>query len=234
MEVDNSSGGQVWVTSNTWGPLQGRLLHLSYGTSGVYLVLKEDGSTPVQGGVVRLPVTLESSAMRARFHPKDGQLYVAGFQGWQTNAAKDGGFQRIRYTGKPMRQPVALQTTDKGVYLQFLVPLDPETAQDAGSYGVEIWNYLYSPNYGSPELSILHPERKVEQGKPNRDALKVTSAKLSPDGMTVFLAIEGMQVCNQMKVTWNLDGKDGASMRGELTNTIHALATDAGFPQQKR
>ena len=234
MEVDNSSGGQVWVTSDRWGPLQGRLLHLSYGTSSVYLVLKEDGNGPVQGGAVRLPVTLESSAMRARFHPKDGQLYVAGFQGWQTNAAKDGGFQRIRYTGKPMRQPVALKTTDKGVYLQFLVPLDPETAEDVGSYGVEIWNYLYSPNYGSPELSILHPERKVEQGKPNRDALKVASAKLSPDGKTVFLAIEGMQVCNQMKVTWNLDGKDGVAMRGEVTNTIHALDTDSGFPQQKR
>ena len=193
---------------------------------------KEDSSGPVQGGAVRLPVTLESSAMRARFHPKDGQLYVAGFQGWQTNAAKDGGFQRIRYTGKPVRQPVGLRTSDKGVYLDFLVPLDPETAADVGSYGVEIWNYLYSPNYGSPELSILHPERKVEQGKPNRDALKIASAKLSPDGKSVFLAVEGMQPCNQMKVTWNLDGKDGAPMRGELTNTIHTLSSDTGFSKR--
>src|SRR6185436_6661889 len=29
---DNSSGGQAWVTSDTWGPLKGHLLHTSYGT----------------------------------------------------------------------------------------------------------------------------------------------------------------------------------------------------------
>lgn len=230
MEVDNSSGSQQWVTSNKWGPLQNRLLHLSYGTSSIYLVLNDGGKDQVQGGVVRLPVTLESSAMRARFHPQDGQLYVAGFQGWQTNAAKDGGFERIRYTGKPIQEPVALRTCDTGVYLTFLVPLDAVSAEDASSYSVELWNYLYSGNYGSPELSILHPERKVEQGKPNRDELKVVSAKLSPDGMTVFLKVAGMQPCNQMKVTWNLDGKGSAAMRGELHNSIHALDADPGFP----
>ncbi|MBI3856691.1 MAG: hypothetical protein HY293_13470, partial [Planctomycetes bacterium] len=29
--VDNSGGGQVWVTSNAWGPFKGELLHMSYG-----------------------------------------------------------------------------------------------------------------------------------------------------------------------------------------------------------
>lgn len=54
MEVDNSSGSQQWVTSNKWGPLQNRLLHLSYGTSSIYLVLNDGGKDQVQGGVVRL------------------------------------------------------------------------------------------------------------------------------------------------------------------------------------
>ena len=30
--IDNSSGGAVWVTSDRWGPFKDRLLHLSYGT----------------------------------------------------------------------------------------------------------------------------------------------------------------------------------------------------------
>ncbi|MGK0205349.1 MAG: hypothetical protein ACI9S9_004437, partial [Planctomycetota bacterium] len=38
MEVDNSSGGQVWVTGAAWKDLQGRLLHNSYGTCSTYLV----------------------------------------------------------------------------------------------------------------------------------------------------------------------------------------------------
>ncbi len=229
MEVDNSSGGQVWVTGKGWKDLDGRLLHFSYGTCSTYLVLSERVDGRIQGGVVRLPANYSSSCMRGRFGP-DGQLYVIGLQGWQTSAAREGGFHRVRRTEQPLGLPIGLRTCDKGVYLTFAEELDPETANDPDSFGVEVWNYLYSPNYGSPEISVLHPERKVEQGKPNRDPLKVTSAKLSPDGKTVFLAIEGMQPVHQMKITWNVDTKAGATRKGELHNTIHALAADPGFP----
>ena len=228
MEVDNSSGGQVWVTGKGWPDLQGRLLHLSYGQCAAYLVLKEEVDGVVQGGVVRLPASFSSSCMRGRYGP-DGQLYVVGLQGWQTSASKEGGFHRVRRTDKPLGLPTALRTCDKGVYLTFAEPLDPETAADPESYSVQIWGYLYSPNYGSPELSLLHPERKVEQGKPNRDDLKVTAATLSADGKQVFLAIDGMQTCHQMKVTWDVDSRDGRNLRGELHNSIHRLAKDPGF-----
>lgn len=229
MEIDNSSGGQVWVTGAGWSDLAGRLLHLSYGTCSTYLVLSELVNGQIQGGVVRLPANFTSSCMRGRFGP-DGQLYVIGLQGWQTSAAKEGGFHRVRRTAAPLGLPVALRTCTQGVYLSFAEALDPETAADPGSYGVEIWNYLYSPNYGSPELSVLHPERKVEQGKPNRDPLRVTAATLSADRRTVFLQIEGMQPVQQMKITWNVDAADGRPLKGELHNTIHALAADPGFP----
>lgn len=230
MEIDNSGGGQVWVTGSTWQDLKARLLHLSYGTCSVYLVLDERVAGQVQGGVVRLPANFSSSCMRARFSPKDGELYVIGLQGWQTSAAREGGFHRVRRTKAPLGLPVALRTCDKGVYLTFAEPLDAATAGDPENFGVEIWNYLYSSNYGSPELSLLHPERRVEQGKENRDPLPVKACKLSPDGRTVFLAIDGMQPVHQMKITWNVDSKDGRELEGELHNTIHALAKDPGFP----
>lgn len=231
MEVDNSSGGQVWVTGKGWPDLQGRLLHLSYGTCSVYLVEPERVNGHMQGGVVRLPADFSSSCMRARFAPHDGQLYVAGFQGWQTSAARDGGFHRVRRTQQPLGLPIALRTTVKGVYLTFAAPLDPATAADAGNYGVEVWNYLYSGNYGSPELSVLHPERKVAEGQPNRDPLSITAATLSPDRCTVFLAVDGMRPVMQMKVTWNVDDAAGATRKGELHNSIHALAEDHGFAE---
>lgn len=232
MEVDNSSGGQVWVTGAGWRDLDGRLLHLSYGTCSTYLVLPETVDGQIQGGVVRLPANFSSSCMRGRFGP-DGQLYVVGLQGWQTSAAREGGFHRVRRTAAPLSVPTALRTCDKGVYLTFTEALDPETAEDPDSYGVEVWNYLYSPNYGSPELSVLQPDRKVEQGKPNRDALRVSAAKLSPDGRTVFLAIDGMRPVHQMKVGWNVDTKAGATWQGELHNSIHKLAADPGFPTER-
>jgi hypothetical protein len=231
MEVDNSSGGQVWVTGSQWKDLDGRLLHLSYGTCSVYLVLQEEVEGRMQGGVVRLPADFTSSCMRGRFSPIDGQLYVVGLQGWQTSAAREGGFHRVRRTGQPLGVPTALRTCGKGVYLTFAEPLDEATAADPESFGVEIWNYLYSPNYGSPELSVLHPERRVEQGKPNRDSLKVTASSLSQDRRTVFLAIEGMRPVHQLKVTWNVDTAAGKQCKGELHASVHALAADPGFPR---
>jgi hypothetical protein len=226
MEVDNSSGGQVWVTGAGWPDLQGRLLHLSYGTCSAYLVLSERVNGRMQGGVVRLPADFSSSCMRGRFSPQDGQLYVIGLQGWQTSASREGGFHRVRRTPQPLGLPTALRTCTTGVQLSFDEPLDEETAADPESYGVEIWNYLYSPNYGSPEVSVLHPERRVEQGKPNRDPLQVTAAKLSPDARTVFLTIDGMRPVHQMRITWNVDAADGRPLRGELHNTIHSLAAE--------
>lgn len=233
MEVDNSSGGQVWVTGDKWKDLQGRLLHNSYGTCSTYLVLPERVNGQMQGGVVRLPANYSSSCMRGRFSPIDGELYVIGLKGWQTSAAREGGFHRVRRTGRPLDLPVALSTCDKGVYLTFSNEVDAELAADPESFGVEIWNYRYSQSYGSPEISVLEPDRQIARGKPNRDPLKVTSSKLSSDGRTVFLAIEGMRPVHQMKITWDLDTKDGRPLRGELHNSIHNLQKDPGFPKGK-
>lgn len=232
MEVDNSSGGQVWVTGKGWQDLQGRLLHNSYGTCSTYLVLPERVNGQMQGGVVRLPANYSSSAMRGRFSPIDGQLYTIGLKGWQTSAAREGGFHRVRRTDQPLDLPIALSTCERGVYLTFSSPVDAELGADPESYGVEVWNYVYSQNYGSPELSVLEPERKRERGKQNRDPLTVQSAALSPDRRTVFLTIEGMRPVHQMKITWDLDTEDGRPLRGELHNSIHSLQKDPGFPKK--
>jgi hypothetical protein len=130
--------------------------------------------------------------------------------------------------------PVGLKTCTRGVCLEFAEPLDPVTATDPTSYGVEIWNYLYSQNYGSPELSILHPERKVEQGKPNRDPLTIESAQLSADHRTVFLTVAAMQPAMQMRITYNVDAADGGVVKGEVHNSIHALSADPGFGADRR
>ncbi|MDX1565733.1 MAG: DUF6797 domain-containing protein, partial [Phycisphaeraceae bacterium] len=114
-KVDNSSASQVWVESGgRWGPLEGKMLHLSYGRCKLFLVLQEKIGDVHQGGVVEMPIDkFQSGAMRGRFHDKDGQLYVSGLKGWQTSGARDGCFQRVRYTGKPTRLPVGLNVHKK-------------------------------------------------------------------------------------------------------------------------
>jgi hypothetical protein len=215
--IDNSSGGQAWVTSDSWGPLKGHLLHLSYGTCALFLVLLDKVGENVQGGAVRLPLTFATGIMRARFHPLDGQLYVAGLKGWQTSAARDGALQRVRYTGKPARTLQGLHVGAKGVDLTFTDPLDPEAAVNLENYSVQIWNYAWTKNYGSPEFSVAEPTRK------GHDSLPVVSAKLSADQRTVSLEVLGIRPVMQMMVRVKVKGADGAPISLDLYNTINEL-----------
>ena len=50
-------------------------------------------------------------------------------KGWQTTAAKDACFQRVRYTGKPVHMPSSLHVKEDGIEIGFTVPIDPSTAR---------------------------------------------------------------------------------------------------------
>ncbi|MAE63633.1 MAG: hypothetical protein CMJ18_05125 [Phycisphaeraceae bacterium] len=231
MGVDNSGGGQVWVTSGEWGPFQGDLLHLSYGKSSIYKVMKEEVDGQIQGGVFRIPVKLASSAMRARFNPRDGQLWVCGLKGWQTNAAQLAGFQRVRRTTHAVRTPHKLRVTERGVYLTFTCALDPELANDTESYAVKHWNYVWGPQYGSPEVSADQPDpeilekalKKELHSYKKHDTLEVKSATLQLDGRTVFLHLPGIKPVMQMHIKCDLESKDGEEVRFDIWNTINKL-----------
>lgn len=221
--VDNSGGGQVWVTSDKWGPLKDKLLHLSYGQSSLYLVLKEMKGDQIQGGVVKFPIQLSSSAMRARFNHKDGQLYICGLKGWQTNAAKDGGLDRIRYTGKKINMPVEMKTTAKGIDLTFSEKLDSELANDPKSFAVKGADIWWSHDYGSREFQIGQRDVEVNQKKQGWTTLKVKSAKLQADGKTVSIEIENFQPIHELELSVDLETTDGAEIVKKLYFTIHDL-----------
>ena len=224
-EIDNSGGGQVWVTSDKWGPLKGELLHMSYGKSALYLVLKEavqvqgpnGPEVQMQGGVVKIPLKFTSSAMRARFNPKDGQLYVAGLQGWQTTAARIAGLDRVRYTGKAVYSAGGLKVKKDSIELSFLQPLDPAYATDTQNYSAKRWNYERAEHYGSPEFSVANPKNR------GRDDLPIQGAKLSPDGRTVTLEIADLKPVMGQSITYNLKAKDGTEISQTIHHTINAI-----------
>ncbi|MEX2382879.1 MAG: DUF6797 domain-containing protein [Opitutales bacterium] len=216
--VDNSSGGQAYVDSGEWGPLQAKWVHTSYGTAELFFLVHEAVGGQVQGGLVKLPLSFSSGLMRTRFSPYDGQLYLLGMRGWQTVGPVDSSFDRVRYTGKPAYLPVALNATSNGIRLIFSDPLDPESASKAENYSVQRWNYIYSSRYGSPEMSVADPERE------GRDSVPVSSATVSPDGKTVFLEIPGMKPVMQMKVAYRLESPGGDPVENEIHHTVHQLA----------
>lgn len=219
--VDNSCGGQVWVDSDKWGPLKGQMLHLSYGKCVMFNVLSEklEGvpGKPYQGGVVQFPLRFTSGIHRGRFSPFDGQLYLCGLKGWQTSGPYDGCFQRVRYTGKKVHMPIDLRIRSNGVSITFTEPLHRELAEDESSYEVSHWNYQWTKGYGSKEYSVADPNQV------GHDKLNVKSAKLSRDGKTVTLEIEGIQPVMQMQIKYDLESTDGEVIRQSIYNTIHKL-----------
>lgn len=216
--IDNSSGGQVWVTSDKWGPLKGAFLHTSYGASSLYLVMPEIVNQRLQGGTYKFPLKFASGIMRARFNPKDGQLYVCGLKGWQTNGVRDGAFQRVRYTGKPLAIPREIHAHKNGVEISFTAPLDPKLAEDVESWGVSRWNYRWTSQYGSHDWSVANPQ---QQG---HDTVEVKSARISKDHRTVFLEIPSIAPVMQMEIQYNVATEDGTPIEQEIYQTIHEFA----------
>jgi len=216
-ELDNSAGGQVWVPKGQWGPLGGKMLHLSYGRCRVMQVLQQEIDGQFQGGTANLGLTFLSGVCRGRFNPKDGHLYLAGLKGWQTASVEDGCVQRVRYTGKQMYLPTELAVHAAGIRLAFSQPLDKASAEDVKRYRIEQWNYRWSADYGSKRWSVAEPS------KIGQDAVPVQSVQLLPDGKSVLLRIKDLKPVMQMQIHFDLTAADGQPLAGDVFNTIHKL-----------
>lgn len=237
--ADNSSGSQTWVPENTtWDPRHaGEMLHLSYGKSSIFRVMKEEVNGVMQGGAYRLPIDVSAAVMRARFHPQNGHLYVMGFRGWQTNGRD--AFQRVRYTGLTVPQPVGLHAHRNGVLVRFSAPLDPKTAEDPSRYSISKWNYVWGPQYGSGRFSIDQRDVAAEtraltvasKGAHNQiDTVTVGAAKLLDDGRSVFLYLPKMTAAMQMELKLDLTDPKGSPVRETIYSTVHEMAPEFKVP----
>ena len=221
--MDNSGGAEVWVEGDRWGPLTGKMLQLSFGQCRMLLTLIEKVGDDYQGGTIQFPTVpgdFESGIMRGRFNPLDGQLYVSGLRGWQTRAIRDGCLQRVRYVGGPLHLPIAVKTYTNGLKLTFTEPLDRDMAENPTNYFAEQWNYRYSKEYGSPDISVADPS------KHERDEVSVVSATLDQDGRSLFLEMPGRQVVHQLSISWLLRSAAGESFRGRYAHTINVKPTE--------
>lgn len=208
--MDRSPGEPIRVESEAWGPLDGALLELSYGTGRILVVPLERAGDRMQGGVSPLPIPpLPTGVMRGRFHPDDGQLYACGMFAWAGDRQEPGGFYRIRATGRPSYAPIGLHSCRDGLELTFSDPLEPESVADPGNFAVTAWSLRRTAGYGSEH----HDER----------GLRVASARLADDGRTVHLTIPEISPTPGMEVRYSLRGADDSPIRGSVHLTIHQL-----------
>ncbi len=216
---DSSSGGQVTADPKRWGPLSNRFLHTTFGKGWMfYLTMQEmDGMT--QAAVVRLPHQFNSGIMRARVNPVDGQVYATGLTGWQGPPnAREGGIQRLRYTGRPITVLEKFEAIEGGVRLTFNRPLDRASATDRRNYRTLQWNYRWRHEYGSPHYLLSDPEKQ------GQEPLPLEAVTLSDDGHTLTLHASTLQPVHQLLVEMNIRTADGEPFRESVLMTIHKLA----------
>ncbi|MCO6458638.1 MAG: c-type cytochrome, partial [Pirellulaceae bacterium] len=218
---DRSPAELLWVDSPRWGPLQGRLLNLSYGYGKVYVVPHEDvpgqdddgGNVRgafKQGGMCELPIPqFPTGIMRGRFHPGDGQLYLCGMFAWGSAQQQTGGLYRLRYTGRPLHVPGQLRARPGSLEIGFTGALDERSASDPRNYQVQVWSLKRSANYGSDHL--------------NQRLLTVAAARLGSDGRTVTLDLPDLAPTWCMEIKYRLQSDTGQPVVGTIHNTIHAL-----------
>lgn len=232
--LDNSSGEQVYVDSDRWGPLNRHLVHLSFGMGSHFLILRDEVAGQMQGAAVPLAGDFRSGIHRGRFRSADGQLYVTGMQGWGSYTPEDGCFQRIRFTGDRVQLPMGFHVHENGIIVRFERPLDRRVAEDLKSHFAQAWNYRYSAAYGSPEYSSMHP------GSVGHDPLRITSAHVLADGRSLFLEIPDLQPVSQLHLRLHVNEREEHSVNPagsghDLFLTVHRLDEPfTGFPGYMR
>ena len=73
-----------------------------------------------------------------------------------------------------------MRLTKDGFELKFTKPVDPKLAADPQSYLMTTFTHEYKPGYGSPEV--------------DQAPVKIKLAKVSDDGATVRLVLDGLRV----------------------------------------
>ncbi len=211
---DRSPAELLWIDSKSWGPLNGKLLNLSYGHGRLEIVPYEFIDDQPQGGLSRLSIPdFPTGIMRGRFHPDNGHLYLTGMSAWGTAQLHlPGGFFRVRATGKPSYLPIGLTATEEGVKVTFSEALDPSSISAEDVIKVCTWALLRSENYGSD-----HYDKKT---------LTVSGTSLSADGKTLTIKLPEIEPVWQMSIQYKFKGRNGAAVEGEIQNTIHQLGSE--------
>ena len=216
---DNSTGSQIFTEDDRWGFPRGIVISTCYGSGTIYGILRDTHWQRTQGAVFPIRFDFAAGTHRGRFAPHDGQLYLVGSDGWGNYALVDGHFDRLRYTGGEIVEPVAWKAFENGLELTFKTALDPESI-NRQNFLIQQWSYQYSKGYGSHELSLKATSGEGTKKSPGHDEVHHSFVKLSSDGKRLLIGIPEIQPVETLHVHGRLKTKSGKSF---LLDTFHTL-----------
>lgn len=217
--VDNSPGSRLFMDEPRFGPLSRSLLGTSYGTGTWYYLVRDPAEGTPQAAMVPLPGNFSAGACRVAVQPRDGQLFVAGLDGWGDYATREGCLHRVRWNGRDATVLTGWKACRNGLLLTFNHP-PPAGLHAPDQWFVQEWNYIDTPRtYGSPEYSVKAP------GKIGHDRLTVRS--VHPVGEdSIFLEISGILPAMCLQVHATIGDAKGPSLPLDAYFTLNHLMAD--------
>ncbi len=214
-KVDTSAGSQCWTDPTRFGPLGNCLIHTSFSTSTISYVLVQKTAGHPNGFAVHVPYAFKAGAMRACVNPRDGQMYIAGQRGWDTNAAVDASLTRMRYTGKPAYLVDRAEAVEGGVKLHFSCALD-EASIDYNNF------YAERVGKGIEEYDIDDVTREGDATVlveiPDLDPHAVIDEQATKKyGTTQY------RVLDPLCIEFNVKARDGTIVKDKVYCTINDL-----------
>ncbi|MFC1758381.1 hypothetical protein ACFL2H_06385 [Planctomycetota bacterium] len=176
----SASGIACDMTEGKFGPFQGQLFVCDQTQSTVMRVFLEEVKGHYQGACFPFKSGFGSGNVAISFS-EDGQMFVGGTnRGWGSTGRKPYALERLDWTGKVPFEVHEMRAKPDGFELTFTDSIDPATASAFDSYELSTYTYIYQSSYGSPE---------VDHTKPT-----ITSTTISPDGKSVRIVVDGLQV----------------------------------------
>lgn len=162
-----------------FGPFDGQLMVAEFTDAKISRVFLEKIDDEYQGAAFPFLEGFASGIVRLLFAP-DGSLMVGmTSRGWSSLGTKAYGLQRVVWNGQTPFSLREMRARPDGFELFFTEPVNPNTASNPASYSMKSYTYFYSSAYGSEEIDPLD--------------LKISSATLARDGLSVRLKVEGLR-----------------------------------------
>ena len=167
------------TTKGAFGPFAGQVFVGDFTTSSIQRVFLEKVGGRYQGACFRFRAGFQCAVFRMTWG-RDGSLFVGETnRGWNSLGTRSYGLERVVWTGETPVEIREMRVLPGGFELEMTRAVDPETATSVASYTMTSYTYRYHSSYGSPEV--------------DRKTLAIRNARLSADGMTLRLSIDGLR-----------------------------------------
>lgn len=178
--MGNSTSGILSYSDNgNMGPFKGQLFVGDQSQSKISRVYLEKVKGVYQGVVFPFREGFSSGILRMNWGSDGSMLVGMTSRGWSSTGKEEYGLQRLTWSGVMPFEVQTVKAQPDGFELEFTMPVDEETARNAGSYKLSTFTYKYHHIYGSPVI--------------NQSPRSIKAIVISPDHKRVRLVLDSLK-----------------------------------------